>query len=154
MRYLAEVPVANVLLFLLSEHEVKAHQRRQPMTVEIRIGQSSGEGEGSTFDVDLVVQMGGTHCLKTLKCTKNSSLRSQSTRNSADTPIQKISSISKNKWNSISKKFGWATKRCRSSRCTPSRHSHPHPSPGAARLSPTTGHSGTCTRTCGRAART
>ena len=28
------------------------------MTVEIRIGESAGEGEGSAHDVDLVVQMG------------------------------------------------------------------------------------------------
>ncbi len=30
------------------------------MTVEIRIGESAGEGEGSALDIDLVVQMGGT----------------------------------------------------------------------------------------------
>ncbi len=44
---LAEVPLANGLL---TGHEsllveVNAHQRRQPMRVEIRIGESTGEGE-------------------------------------------------------------------------------------------------------------
>ena len=58
---LEEVPFADVQL---AGHEgllveVNAHQRRQPMRVEIRIGESAGEGE-DLLDVGLVVQMRGT----------------------------------------------------------------------------------------------
>ena len=39
--------------------EMNAHQRWKTMRVEIRIGESAGEGE-DLLDVGLVVQMGGT----------------------------------------------------------------------------------------------